>query len=148
MRIKYIFCVVMLFWAISGNAQLAKGPIEKAYLNGDTLKILFTNKSSKTIIVPVLSYRIGIDKRTLYDKFYHYNNDTLFIALKKEINRDLYKINSSHKSPTTEGKLFYVDKTLRPRKKYWSSVRINKPGTPKILVLQFENDVWITRLDP
>ena len=148
MKVKYQFCALILFFSMKGIAQVnSKVHIVEAHLNGDTLKILFRNKGNKSCLVPELSYRVGSDNKTMYDKYYKYSGDTIFMSLKKEVDRDLYTVNTSHKSSSVEGKLFYVDKKLLPQASYWTSVELNKPGNSKVLTLEFEQYRWICLID-
>ncbi|HMH33111.1 MAG TPA: hypothetical protein VK543_08765 [Puia sp.] len=134
MNLIYLFYSVLFVCSLKGDIQHGKSKIiiSEAHLTNGTLKVLFKNNGNKAGMVPVLNYRLGYDKKSLYDKFYYFKGDTLFVLLRKEINHDLYSIKTSHNSDSTQGKLYYVDKKIKPKTSYWMSARLNGIGNPKL----------------
>lgn len=145
MRTIYFFCI---FIGLFNEIKISSQPVDsgitilKVHFKNDTLSVLFMNKKGRSSIVPVLEYRISEGKKTLYNKFYHYSGDTLTLDLKKEIDKDLYSIRTSNKSESSNGRLYYIDKKLNPRRKYWTSVRLSEIKDAKVLVIKYEGKEW------
>lgn len=144
MKVIYFFWAFLFFFSIKGISQNyeSKITISEAHIVHDTLKVLFKNNSNKSHLVPILNYRVGYDSKTMYEKFYSFSRDTLFIRIHKEIDRDLYSVKTTNKIESINRKLYYVDKKLNPKKTYWTSILIQKIGNPKILIIQFEDSIW------
>lgn len=82
----FAFMLIML----KANAQVEIS----AKLKGRNLTVEFCNKSVKTIKVPDLSVRYGVNKTHLFENYYTIVNDTLKLTLKEELDPDLYTIKS------------------------------------------------------
>lgn len=148
MKIIFVFGILIFFCPLNSISQKnSKVHIEEVTLKGDTLNILFENESNKCIIVPVLEYRVGRKENTLFTKYFKYSGDTIFIYLKKEVDKDLYTVNVSHKTSPIEGKFYYTDKKLSPKMNYWTSIKLYEPGNLKVLVLKYEDFLWISSIN-
>lgn len=132
---------ILLGIAIILSAHKANAQVEiSAKLKGGNLKVEFCNKSDRTIKVPDLSARYGVNKTHLFENYYTILNDTLRLSLKEELDPDLYTIKSREQNDgLTNAGLKYTDKVLLPGKTYRSKTRLKETNHIRFLILHYED---------
>ncbi len=132
LKIKYRH-ILLLVGTFALMLHEANAQVEvSAKLRGRILKVEFYNKSDKSVKVPDLSARYGVDKIYLFEDYYNISNDTLQLFLTEELDSDLYTIKSREQNDgVTNAKLKYTDKVLLPGKTYRSKIRLNETNNIK-----------------
>lgn len=110
-----------------------------AKLKGENLKVEFCNKTDKTIKVPDLSVRYGVNKTHLFENYYTILKDTLKLTLTEELDPVLYTIKSREQNDgETNASLRYSDKVLLPGKTFRSKIRLKEPNDIGFLILHYD----------
>lgn len=127
------FAFMLIMHKINAQVEIS------AKLKGGNLKVEFCNKSDKTIKVPDLSVRYGVNKTHLFENYYTILNDTLRLTLREELDSDLYTIRSREQNDgKTNASLRYIDKVLLPGKNYRSKIRLKETNDISFLILHYE----------
>lgn len=136
-NLHYILLLfIFLLFSKKINSQVSLS----AKLRGSNLKVEFCNITDKTIIVPNLSIRYGIDKKYLFENYYTVTNDTLTLNLKEKVDSNLYIINTREQNNSDSSyNLTYKDKLLLPNKCYCSKIKLRNTIRVSFLIINYEN---------